>query len=149
MKSERNVETLVPISRCQSPKRQRNIGTFRERAVLNAAADRVLEQMKTSGHFEEVDLDGLSTTVIGFLRNGSSCLLGRCSFNRTNGGRPSNQPGERTWRILVNRQLVHQQNGALEATLYHEFLHAILGSDEQHGPLFQSFEALWPFSGGE
>ena len=149
MRNERHVETLVPIDGRRSTKRVRNIGTFRERAILNTAAADVLEQMQTSGHFDDVDLDGLSNTVIGFLREGSSCLLGRCSFARTKGQRPSKQPGQRTWRILVNRQLIRQQNGVLEAILYHEFLHAVLGSDEQHGSMFQSFEALWPFSSGD
>jgi hypothetical protein len=40
--------------------------------------------------------------------------------------------------------MIHDDDGELEATLYHEFLHAILGSDEGHGSVFQKYEALWP-----
>jgi len=46
----------------------------------------------------------------------------------------------------VNRQLVHRNDGSLEATIYHEFLHSVLGSEENHGPTFQAMEALWPFN---
>ena len=40
--------------------------------------------------------------------------------------------------------MIHDNDGELEATLYHEFLHAILGSDEGHGSVFQKYEAFWP-----
>ena len=101
--------------------------------------------MKESDHFEGIDLDSLSTTIVGFLRGSSSCLLGVCSYARGKGKRNDVRPGERAWRILVNQQLVYQNNGQLEATIYHEYLHAILGSQESHGPAFQAYEALWPF----
>ena len=110
-----------------------------------AAAQNVLGDMKESGHFEEVDLDSLLTTIVGFLRGSSSRLLGVCSYARGKGKRDNVRPGERAWRILVNKQLVHQNNGQLEATIYHEYLHAILGSEEGHGSVFQAYEALWPF----
>jgi len=145
MSPVKHVETLVPIEGQHRRGRDRNIGTFQERIVLLAAAQNVLEDMKESGHFEEVDLDSLSTTIVGFLRGSSSSLLGVCSYARGKGKRDNIRPGERAWRILVNKQLVHQNNGQLEATIYHEYLHAILGSEEAHGSVFQAYEALWPF----
>lgn len=138
-------ERYVPLSGKPRSNRERNIGTFQERLTLIAAAERVLNQMKSSGCFDEIDLDSLSTTIVGFLREGSSCLLGLCSYSRENGRSKTATPGERTWRILVNRQLVHRKDGSLEATIYHEFLHAVLGYEENHGPTFQAMEALWPF----
>jgi hypothetical protein len=66
-----------------------------------------------------------------------------CSYARDqNGGRYA---GDRTWRILINRTLLSRHDDELRKTLYHEFLHAILGSDEGHGPTFQRYEAMWPF----
>ena len=44
---------------------------------------------------------------------------------------------------LINRNLIHTNDGELEATIYHEFLHGILGKEEGHGPRFQEFEGLW------
>jgi len=145
MNPVKHVETLVPIDGRRSRERERNIGTFQERIVLLTAAQEVLEAMKESGHFEGVDLDSLSTTIVGFLRGSSSCLLGVCSYARGKGKRDNVRPGERAWRILVNQQLIRQNNGQLEATIYHEYLHAILGSEEGHGSVFQAYEALWPF----
>ena len=145
----KHAETLVPIDGRRPRGRNRNIGTFQERIVLLTAAQEVLEAMKESGHFEGTDLDSLSTTIVGFLRGSSSCLLGVCSYATGKGKRNKIRPGERAWRILVNQQLVHENNGQLEATIYHEYLHAILGSREGHGPTFQAYEALWPFDGRE
>ena len=42
----------------------------------------------------------------------------------------------------INRDLIHTNDGELEATIYHEFLHGILGKEEGHGPRFQEFEGL-------
>ena len=141
----KHVETLVPTDGRRSRARDRNIGTFQERIALLTAAQDVLDAMKESRHFEGVDLDSLSSTIVGFLRGSSSRLLGVCSYSRGKGKRNDVRPGERAWRILVNQQLIHQNNGELEATIYHEYLHAILGSEENHGPTFQAYEALWPF----
>ena len=145
MNPEKHTETPVPTDRHLPRGRDRNIGTFQERIVVLTAAQEVLEAMKNSGHFEGIDLDSLSTTIVGFLRGASSCLLGVCSYARGKGKHDNVRPGERAWRILVNQQLIHQNNGQLEATIYHEYLHAILGSQEGHGPTFQAYEALWPF----
>jgi hypothetical protein len=150
MNREKHVETLVPIDGRSPRGRDRNIGTFQERIVLLAAAEDVLESMKQSGHFEGVDLDSLSTTIVGFLRGSPSNLLGVCSYARGKGKRNDVRPGERAWRILVNQQLIYQNDlWELEATIYHEYLHAILGSNEGHGATFQAYEALWPFDRGE
>ena len=37
-----------------------------ERIVLLTAAQEVLDAMKEAGHFEGIDLDSLSTTIVGF-----------------------------------------------------------------------------------
>ena len=127
--------------------RPRVIGTFNERILALQAAQRVLETMKKSHEFADINLDSLSTTIVGFLREPAPQLLGFCSYSTkgNQNGRSSN-PGERTWRILVNRKLVHARDGELEATIYHEYLHAVLGHDENHGPNFQALESLWPLS---
>ena len=149
MNNAKPVETLLSTDGQRPAGRSRNIGTFQERITLLTAAQDVLESMKESGHFEGTDLDSLSTTIVGFLRGSSSCLLGICSYARNKGNHTNVRPGERAWRILVNQQLIHQNNGELEATIYHEYLHAILGSKEGHGSVFQAYEALWPFHRGE
>jgi len=139
-------ERYVPLDGKPRREGRQNIGTFQERMSLLGAAQRVLDAMKASGHFDTVNLNSLETTIVGFLREGSSCLLGYCSYARGKGRSKTATPGERTWRILVNRQLVHRNDGSLEATIYHEFLHSVLGSEENHGPTFQAMEALWPFN---
>lgn len=144
-KMRHHSETYVPIEGRRRSRNNRVIGTFAERIAVLESAQRVLDAMKESGHFDNVDLDSLSTTIVGFLRDSSSCLLGICSYASGKANSTTATPGERAWRILVNRQLVHRNDGELDATIYHEFLHAILGSKEGHGPVFQSYEALWPF----
>lgn len=149
MNTAKPFETFLSTDGRRSAERGRNIGTFQERIALLTAAQDVLESMKESGHFNGIDLDSLSTTIVGFLRESSSCLLGICSYARDKGRRANVRPGERAWRIMVNLQLIYQNNGELEATIFHEYLHAILGSKEGHGPVFQAYEALWPFDRGE
>ena len=127
--------------------RPRIIGTLAERAVLITSASEVLNAMADSGLFEESDLTSLETVILGFLREPEPRLLGICSYS--NNHRTASNAGERTWRVLVKRSLTHSQDGELAATLYHEFLHSILGHDEGHGALFQKYEALWPDSGTE
>ena len=145
MNAAKPVEASLSTDGRRPAGRSRNIGTFQERIALLTAAQDVLESMKKSGHFEGIDLDSLSTTIVGFLRESSSCLLGICSYARHKGRRTNVRPGERAWRILVNLQMIHKNDGELEATIYHEYLHAILGSEEGHGPVFRAYEALWPF----
>ena len=48
--------------------RNRVIGTIEERIALCELSRYVIEAMKNSGHFQGIDLESLSTTVIGFLR---------------------------------------------------------------------------------
>jgi hypothetical protein len=123
--------------------RPRVIGTLSERAALITGASNVLSAMTASRLFEESDLTSLETVILGFLREPAPCLLGFCSYS--NNHRNATNAGERTWRILVKRSLIHSQDGELAATLYHEFLHSILGYDEGHGALFQKYEGLWPY----
>ena len=122
--------------------RARVIGTLNERIKLHESAQLVLKRMMNSGLFSNEDLDSLQTAILGFLREPEPRILGICSYSRNH--RQAKNAGERTWRILVKRSMIHDNDGELEATLYHEFLHAILGSDEGHGSVFQKYEAYWP-----
>jgi len=124
--------------------RPRVIGTFEERIAALVCAQDVLDRMKRSPHFKGVDLDSLSTTIVSFLREPAPTLLGMCSYAKEGTkGRPS-KPGDNTWRILVRRDLIHTNPECLASTMYHEFLHAVLGYNEGHGEEFQRLEALWP-----
>lgn len=133
----------------QRQSRPRIIGTIEERIAVLHCARNVIEAMKQSGHFQGIDLESLSTTIIGFLREPAPKLLGICSYSKHGTRGRTTRPGENTWRILVKRSLVHDDPEELAATIYHEYLHAILGYDEGHGATFSSMEALWPFDGLE
>jgi hypothetical protein len=122
--------------------RKRAIGTFLERLEVLKAAEEVLVRMEESGFFDDVDLKSFRSTIVGFLREPATNLLGLCSYSRTH--RTAKSPGERTWRILLNRNLLYTERHELHATIYHEFLHGILGYDEGHGERFNRFESLWP-----
>ena len=123
--------------------RTRIIGSLRERVKLHVKAQEVLDIMGESGHFDEDDVDSLEHVILGFLREPATKLWGFCSYSRDH--RQARYAGDRTWRILINRALLNRHDDELRKTLYHEFLHAILGSDEGHGPTFQRYEAMWPF----
>lgn len=122
--------------------RERVIGTFEERIKAAKAAEEVLLRMENSGYFNGIDLDSFRTTILAFLREPVGNLMGMCSYSRNH--RNAKNPGERTWRILLDRNLLYRNDGELEATIYHEFLHGILGPKEGHGSTFQRYEALWP-----
>jgi len=128
----------------QRPSRPRIIGTIEERVAVLKCARNVIEAMKRSGQFQEIDLESLSTTIIGFLREPAPKLLGLCSYSRDGTRERTTRPGDNTWRILVNRNLIHDDPDELAATIYHEFLHAILGYNEGHGATFCAMEALLP-----
>ena len=98
--------------------------------------------MLDSGLFSDEDLDSLQTAILGFVREPEPRILGFCSYSRDH--RKATNAGGRTWRILVKRSMIHDNDGELELTLYHEFLHSIFGPDEGHGQTFQEHEALWP-----
>lgn len=125
-----------------SSDRNRVIGTFVERLNVLQAAEEVLQRMEESGYFHDVDLESLRTTIVGFLREPTRNLLGLCSYSRMH--KKAQSPGERTWRILLNRDLLYSQRHELHATIYHEFLHGMLGCEEGHGEKFKRFESLWP-----
>ena len=129
----------MPINR----DRKRVIGTFTERMAVLYCAEKVLKAMESSGLFNEFNLDSFRTTIVSFLREPTGNLLGLCSYSNKKSHREQT-PGERTWRILVDRDLIQTNVGELEATIYHEFLHGILGKKEGHGPRFQEYERLWP-----
>ena len=134
----------VIIVRRSSERRNRDrvVGTFLERLEVLKAAEDVLLRMEKSGYFDDVDLDSFRTTIVGFLREPATNLLGLCSYSRLH--RNAKSPGDRTWRILLNRNLLYTERHELHATIYHEFLHGILGYDEGHGERFNRFESLWP-----
>ena len=131
--------------RTEREDRPRTIGTLRERIRLHAEAQDVLDVMTRSGRFDSEDLRSLEHVILGFLREPAPAIWGSCSYARNR--RSARNAGERTWRVLINRTLLQRSDDELRKTLYHEFLHAILGSDEGHGPNFQRLEALWPFIG--
>lgn len=122
--------------------RPRVIGTLNERIALYQAAGTVLLNMEASNLFSKTDIDSLQTVILGFLREPEPRLWGMCSYSKNH--REARNAGERTWRILIKRSLLYSNDGELEATLYHEFLHGVLGHEEGHGDLFQSLEEKWP-----
>ena len=63
--------------------RERVIGTFLERLEVLKAAEDVLLRMEKSGYFDDVDLESFRTTIVGFLREPATNLLGLCSYSRT------------------------------------------------------------------
>ena len=128
---------------CMRSDRPRIIGSLRERIKLHAKAQEVLDIMRDSGYFDVDDIVSLEHVILGFLREPVTRLWGLCSYSRNQ--ESARHAGDRTWRILINRSLLSRQDDELRKTLYHEFLHAILGSDEGHGPAFQRYEAMWPF----
>ena len=109
--------------------RKRVIGTLEERIKLHQAAGDVLKRMGASGIFSEEDILSLQTAILGFLREPEPRLLGICSYSRDH--RKATNVGTNR-RILVKRSMIYDNDGELEATLYHEFLHAILGHDEEY-----------------
>ena len=98
----------------------------------------MLDAMTRSGRFDSEDVRSLEHVILGFLREPAPALWGSCSYARNH--RSARNAGERTWRVLINRSLLQRSDDELRKTLYHEFLHAILGSDEGHGPNFQGLK---------
>tara|TARA_B100000925_G_C21918453_1_gene434718 strand:+ start:363 stop:839 length:477 start_codon:yes stop_codon:yes gene_type:complete len=125
------------------------IGTFSERALLFERCDAVRDAMvaseaelrKLDVHFT-IDLD-LAEVRVGFLREPQDRLYGLCSFKR--GFARASTAGERTWRVLIARGLLYDASDELERTLYHEFLHGIVGKEPEgsHGPRFSRLEAAF------
>ena len=119
------------------------IGTFQERVHLLDRCRIVLDAMEASGRFDCADLDGLRVARAGFLREPHRAIWGLCSFTRQH--RQAKHAGERTWRILVARDLLYRTDDELERTIYHEFLHGIVGVEAEgtHGPRFTRMEGLY------
>jgi len=90
----------------------------------------------------DIDLEALEHIKLGFLREPCDNLLGYCSYSSKSRNRPRTQYEDRHGinRILISR--VHMISDLPDAifTIHHEFLHAILGSKEGHGPKFQEHE---------
>ena len=122
--------------------RPRIIGSITERMLLHSIAYEVLIRMRDL-HLElDIDAEALEHIKLGFLREPCNNLLGYCSYSSKSRGRPRTQYEDRHGinRILISR--VHMISDIPDAifTIHHEFLHAILGSKEGHGPKFQEHE---------
>ena len=122
--------------------RPRIVGTFSERVLLHQLAQEVLNKMEILHPELDVDNEALQHIRIGFLREPCRNLLGYCSYSDNSKSRPKTEYSERhrVHRILMSRQHMNDDLEDAIITMHHEFLHAILGSDEAHGPIFQKHE---------
>ena len=122
--------------------RPRIIGSITERMLLHSIAYEVLIRMRDLHPELDIDVEALEHIKLGFLREPCNNLLGYCSYSSKNRSRPKTQYEDRHGinRILISR--VHMVSDLPDAifTIHHEFLHAILGSKEGHGPTFQKHE---------
>ena len=122
--------------------RPRIIGSITERMLLHSIAYEVLIRMPELHPELDIDVEALEHIKLGFLREPCNNLLGYCSYSSKSRNRPRTQYEERHGinRILISR--VHMVSDLPDAifTIHHEFLHAILGSKEGHGPIFQKHE---------
>lgn len=122
--------------------RPRIIGSITERMLLHSIAYEVLIRMRDLHPELDIDVEALEHIKLGFLREPCDNLLGYCSYSSKNRNRPRTQYEDRHGinRILISR--VHMISDLPDAifTIHHEFLHAILGSKEGHGPTFQKHE---------
>ena len=122
--------------------RPRIIGSITERMLLHSIAYEVLIRMRDLHPELEIDIEALEHIKLGFLREPCDNLLGYCSYSSKSRSRPKTQYEDRHGinRILISR--VHMVSDLPDAifTIHHEFLHAILGSKEGHGPTFQKHE---------
>ena len=125
------------------------IGTFAERALLFERCERVRRAMKEAEedlrrHDSRFTMDhDLAQVRVGFLREPQTRLYGLCSFKR--GADRASTAGERTWRVLIARGLLYDASDELERTLYHEFLHGLVGKEPEgsHGPRFVALESAF------
>ena len=110
--------------------------------LLHSIAYEVLIRMEDLHPELEIDIEALEHIKLGFLREPCKNLLGYCSYSNRGGNHPRTQYEERHGinRILISR--VHMISNLPDAifTINHEFLHAILGSKEGHGSIFQKHE---------
>ena len=122
--------------------RPRIIGSITERMLLHSIAYEVLIRMQELHPELEIDVEALEHIKLGFLREPCNNVLGYCSYSSKSRNRPRTQYEERHGinRILISR--VHMVSDLPDAifTIHHEFLHAILGSKEGHGLIFQKHE---------
>ena len=122
--------------------RPRIIGSITERMLLHSIAYEVLIRMRDLHPELDIDIEALEHIKLGFLREPCDNLLGYCSYSSKSRSRPRTQYEDRHGinRILISR--VHMISDLPDAifTIHHEFLHAILGSKEGHGPIFQKHE---------
>ncbi len=127
----------------QRTDRPRIIGSVKERIILHLITDEIIERL-TSMHPElSIDIEALDHIRLGFLREPCSRYMGLCSYSSQKPGRYKTQYEERhgIHRILLARSLLHENIHEAMITIHHELLHAILGSIEGHGPIFQRHDA--------
>lgn len=122
--------------------RPRIIGSISERLLLHQIAQEVLDKMGKLHPELDVDTEALQHIRLGFLREPCSNLLGCCSYSDNSRSRPRTEYTERhrVHRILISRKHMNEDLSDAIVTMHHEFLHAILGSNEGHGPVFQKHE---------
>ena len=121
--------------------RPRIIGTLKERLMLHMIAFEVVKRLEELHPELDIDSEALEHVRLGFLRE--PCRkLGLCSYADQRPGRPATEFTDRhnTHRILLSRISMYDDLPDAVFTIHHEFLHAILGSEEGHGATFQEHE---------
>ena len=121
--------------------RPRIIGTLKERLMLHLIAFEVIKRLEELHPELEIDSEALAHVRLGFLRE--PCRkLGVCSYADHRPDRPATEFADRhnTHRILMSRVSMYEDLPDAVFTIHHEFLHAILGPEEGHGPTFQEHE---------
>jgi hypothetical protein len=109
--------------------------------MLHLIAFEVIKRLEELHPELEIDSEALAHVRLGFLRE--PCRkLGVCSYADQRPSRPATEFTDRhkTHRILLSRVSMYDDLPDAVFTIHHEFLHAILGSDEGHGRTFQEHE---------
>ena len=134
--------------------RPRIIGTYTERVLLHRMAHEVFVRLPDLHPDLDVDFDSLEHIPLGFLREPAGSLFGFCSFSSNKQGQYAtlHRDRNRTHRILVSRELMHQDPLEALKTIHHEFVHAMLGEEvwkaEKHGSMFTEHDSRWSESIG-
>ncbi len=123
--------------------RPRIIGSINERLIVHLIADEIMQKLPTIHPELDIDVEALDHIRLGFLREPCNRYWGLCSYSSKKPGRPKTEYTERhgIHRILIARPLLSENILEAMITIHHEFLHAILGSNEGHGPTFQKHDA--------
>ena len=119
--------------------RPRIVGTLEERITLLVMGKVVVDALTTIHHDIEFDHDALSHVRLGFLREPEDRVGGVCSYSsRRPRDATLHQERHGVHRILIVRNHMGRDNWADGIDIiHHEFVHAILGDAEGHGPIFR------------